>query len=381
MIYRKLGNTGLDISVVGFGGEWLNGLPENEVCELLYKAAENGMNYLDVFLPHSEARTNIGKALKQIKNKMMIQGHFCTVFEDGQYTRTRDLEKTKAAFDDLLSRLQTDYIDVGMIHYVDSFEDYEAVHKNGIADYVIKMKETGVIGHIGLSSHNPEVALRAIEDGLTEVLMFSINPAYDLQKADTDIYELMEFKGLSEKGWIVDPARQKLYTACENKGVGITVMKALGAGSLLKAERSPFGKALSVSGCIQYSLDRPGVSSVLVGFKTPQEIDESLYYCKAGEDEKDYSHIYDSCDKLEMTGRCMYCNHCQPCAAHIDIGEVTKFLDLALMSNEVPETLLKHYKALEHNAADCIECGACEPNCPFGVRIMENMKKAREIFS
>ncbi len=381
MIYRKLGNTGIDISVVGFGGEWLNGMPEAEVINLMGKASECGMNYIDVFLPHSEARTNIGNGLKTLKNKMMIQGHFCAVFEDGQYKRTRDLNKTKAAFEDLLERLQTDYIDVGMIHYVDSFEDYQAIYDNGIVDYVRKMKADGVIGHIGLSSHNPEVALKTVEDGLTEVLMFSINPAYDLQKTDTALEELMVYKGFNENGWIVDPARQKLYTACENKGVGITVMKALGAGSLLKAESSPFGRALSVAGCIQYSLDRPGVSSVLVGFKTPEEIEESVSYCEAEQEERDYSHIYGSCTKLEMTGRCMYCNHCQPCAAHIDIGEVTKFLDLALMSKEVPETLLKHYQALERNATDCIECGVCEPNCPFGVQIMENMKKAREIFS
>ena len=53
----------------------------------------------------------------------MIQGHLCTVYEDEQYTRTRDIEKTKRSFEDLLHRLQTDYIDVGMIHYVDSEED------------------------------------------------------------------------------------------------------------------------------------------------------------------------------------------------------------------------------------------------------------------
>lgn len=100
--------------------------------------------------------------------------------------------------------------------------------------------------------------------------MFSINPAYDMEAPDTDIEALMEFKGMERSGLVADEARQKLYSACENRGVAITVMKALGAGTLLKAESSPFGVAMTVPQCIQYCLDRSGVKVVLVGAAPPR---------------------------------------------------------------------------------------------------------------
>ncbi len=76
----------------------------------------------------------------------------------------------------------------------------------------------------------------------------------------------------------------------------------------------------------------------------------------------------------------MYCNHCQPCPAHLDIAAVTKFLDLATQQPTVPDTVMQHYWALPATAEDCLLCGRCESNCPFGVKIRENMKRAREVF-
>lgn len=247
MHYRKIGRTDLSASVIGLGGEWLNNCSQDEVTAIFDLAFVHGVNYLDIFMPQPDTRDRIGHALKGRREGMLIQGHLCTVFEDGQYERSRDLTKVKASFEDLLHRLQTTYIDVGMIHYVDSDEDFENVCANGVLDYARDLQQKGVIRHLGMSSHNPLVALRAVETGLFDVLLFSINAAYDLEKAETDIFGLMEFKDLDSAAWAIDPARQRLYVACERAGVGITVMKALGAGSLLKAESSPFGEAMTVA--------------------------------------------------------------------------------------------------------------------------------------
>lgn len=76
----------------------------------------------------------------------------------------------------------------------------------------------------------------------------------------------------------------------------------------------------------------------------------------------------------------MYCSHCEPCPREIDIAMVTKFLNLTLAQESVPETVREHYKLLTHHAGECIQCGACETRCPFGVGIRENMKKAAAIF-
>ena len=381
MKYRTLGKTNLVVSEIGLGGEWFNGLTPEESKKIIDTADENGINYIDIFMPQAPTRDNIGAALEGRRERFIIQGHLCTVYEDEQYMRTRDIEKTKASFKDLLARLRTDYIDVGMIHYVDSEDDFKTVFEGPIYEYALELKEKGIIRHIGMSSHNPHIALKAVEKGYIDVLMFSINPAYDMEASDTDIYDLMEFKGMEKGHLVTDEARQKLYSLCESSGVAITVMKPLGAGTLLDAKSSPFGVAMTVPQCIQYALDRNGVKVVIVGCHTVQEVLEAVKYYDLSNEERSYSHIFASGNSIHMTGRCMYCNHCQPCPAHIDIAAVTKFLDLALQQESVPETVMEHYKSLPAKADDCLMCGKCESNCPFGVNIRENMKKARSVFN
>ena len=380
MEYRTLGRTNFKVSEIGLGGEWFNGLSSQETTEIVDTAIDQGINFIDIFMPQAQTRDHLGIALRGKRDKFIIQGHLCTVFEDEQYNRTRDVEKTKQSFVDLLTRLETDYIDIGMIHYVDSEEDYKSVFETEIIEYAKELKSKGIIKCIGLSSHNPHIALKAVESGLIDVLMFSINPAYDMEQPDTDIMDLMEYKGLGEHSWVVDEARQRLYTTCENVGVAITVMKPLGAGSLLRDESSPFGIAMTVPQCIHYGLSRNGVKVVIVGCHTPPEVIEAVKYYNISDEEKEYSHIFEKNGVIQMTGRCMYCNHCQPCPSHIDIASVTKFLDLALQQESVPPTVRQHYFAMKTTARDCIMCGQCEPNCPFGVKIRENMKKANEVF-
>ena len=381
MKYRTLGRTGLKVSEVGLGGEWFNGLSEEESIRIVDAAEQNGVNYIDIFMPQAPTRDHLGAALKGRREKFLIQGHLCTVYEDEQYTRTRDIEKIKRSFEDLLHRLQTDYIDIGMIHYVDSEEDFQTVFGGEIIEYAKELKEKGIVRYLGMSSHNPHIAKKAAETGLIDVLMFSINPAYDLESPETDIYDLMDFKGMGENGWVVDEARQELYSYCESAGVAITVMKPLAAGTLLSAETSPFGVAMTVPQCIQYALDRNGVKCVIVGCHSVEEVLQAVRYDQLSDQERSYAHIFASGNQINMTGRCMYCNHCQPCPAHIDIAAVTKFLDLASSQPEVPETVMQHYWSLNATAADCLMCGRCEPNCPFGVKVRENMKKARELFA
>ena len=381
MEYRTLGRTGIRVSEIGLGGEWFNGLTAAESRAIVDAALEKGINYIDIFMPQAPTRSNLGAALEGRREQFVIQGHLCTVFEDGQYTRTRDIEKTKRSFEDLLARLRTDYIDVGMIHYVDSEEDFRTVFEGPVLAYARELKQKGAIRHIGMSSHNPHIALKAAESGIVDVLMFSINPAYDMERAETDIDDLIEFKGMEKNGFVVDEARQRLYSACEAAGVAITVMKLLGAGTLLKAESSPFGVAMTVPQCIQYCLDRNGVKVVIVGCHTVDEVLEAVKYYETPMPERSYAHIFSAGNAIHMTGRCMYCNHCQPCPAHIDIAAVTKFLDLAVLQDSVPETVAQHYWSLPATADDCLMCGRCEPNCPFGVKIRDNMARARDLFA
>ena len=380
MNYRALGNTGLMASEIGMGCE---GFAEDHcgMTTKLFDVAEKaGLNYFDLYTPNPDVRAAVGHALKGRREKFLIQSHLCSVWKNGQYERTRNLNEIKDSFEETVRLLQTDFIDVGMIHYCDALNDWEKILNGGILDYAKELKRTGRIRHIGLSSHNPQVALKALEAGVIEVLMFSINPCYDLMPADEDVEELWNRENYKGQLINMDPDRQKLYETCQRMGVGITVMKCFGGGDLLDAKLSLAGAALSVNQCIHYALSRPAVASVLVGAHSVQQLETSLAYESASEGERDYAPALASFPKISWKGHCMYCSHCEPCPAHIDIASVTKFLNLTEAQKTVPETVREHYKTLEHHAEECLQCGACETRCPFGVSIRENMKKAASVF-
>ena len=384
MNYRPLGNTGLMVSEIGMGCEGFNENDYRMTGPLFDLAEKHGINYFDLYASDPALRAAVGDALRGRREKFIIQSHICSIWKNGQYLRTRDLQETKAGFEEMMSLLNTDYIDVGMIHYCDALSDWQAVLDNGILDYARELKKAGRIRHIGLSSHNPQVALKAVESGAIEVLMFSVNPCYDLQPANEDVEQLWADEAYASELTNMDPERQRLYELCAERGVGITVMKCFGGGDLLDAELSPAGAALTVNQCIHYALTRPAVSVVLAGAHSEEQLLRSLAYEDASDEERDYAAAFASFPKISWKGHCMYCSHCAPCPVQISVADVTKFLNLAeagiRSGNPVPETVREHYAVLPHHASECVQCGACETRCPFGVSIRENMKKAVKIF-
>ena len=119
---KRLGKTNLLVSEIVFGGEWLERHPEEESVELIKYAGEKGINIIDCWMPDPKSRDIIGKAIEGCRDKWYVQGHIGSTWQNGQYVRTRDMKYVKPAFEDLLARLRTDYIDLGMIHYIDSQE-------------------------------------------------------------------------------------------------------------------------------------------------------------------------------------------------------------------------------------------------------------------
>lgn len=380
MEYRILGRTGLRVSAVALGCEgFIHKTPE-EVCADFDFAIGHGVNFVDIYSPNPELRTNIGAALEGRRGDFVIQGHLCTTWENGQYLRTRDPEKTLASFDLQLQQLRTDCLDIGMIHYVDAEADFHRVFGGEIIRIAQRLREEGRIRHIGISSHNPAVARMAVETGLVDVLMFSVNPCYDLQPAGDDVEALWAEESYAGALRNIDPDRERLYELCERTGVGIDAMKVYGGGDLLNAENSPFGKAMTPVQCIEYALTRPGVASVMVGCRTQDEIRAALDWCGASPAERDYASAMAGMERFTWDGHCMYCGHCAPCSAGIDIATVHKFHNLAVAQGEIPETVREHYAALTHHASECIGCGACETRCPFGVEIVASMRRAAERF-
>ncbi len=380
MVYRTLGRTGIRISEIGMGCEGFVDKSYEDVLALVDRMEALGVNCLDLYTSNPEVRSNLGRALRGRREKFVLQAHLCSVWKDGQYKRTRNIGEVRESFSDQLERLETDRVEIGMIHYVDSLADWDTVVNGPVMAYARELRAAGTIGCVGLSSHNPQVALAAVNTGLIDVLMFSVNPCYDLQPAGEDVEELWAPKNYKGSLVNMDPDRQALYETCQRLGVGITVMKAFGGGDLLSAALSPAGRALTPIQCLHYALTRPAVASVMCGARTLEDLDASAAYEDAPERERDYAAALAALPRISWQGHCMYCDHCAPCPTGIDVASVTKFLNLCRAQGSVPETVREHYALLPHRAAECAACGACEKRCPFGVPIVENMRQAAALF-
>lgn len=378
MEYREIGKTGCRGSVIGMGCEHLDGKPYERIKETIDAALSKGINIFDVFMPGKEVRENIAKAFGERRKDIMIQGHIGSTDVNQQYDISRDMKTVKQYFEDLLKLFG--YIDFGMMFFIDSEQDYKNVFDTEFIDYVQYLKRQGDIRHIGFSSHNPVTARKVIETGVPEMMLFSINMAFDLYPAERNVLEELD-KSLNVEAFNgMDPVRANLYRLCEQKGIGITVMKTLGAGKLISPEHTPFAKPMTVPQCIHYALSRPAVSSVMLGCQSGAEVEDVTKYLTLTEEEKDYSGVLGTL-RNDFRGNCVYCSHCQPCPAKIDIAAVNKYLDIARLDQEkVPPSVRSHYQSLEKKGADCVQCGNCESRCPFGVPIIENMKVAEAIF-
>lgn len=378
MQYRKLGKTGLMVSEIGFGGEWLERHDEADSVELIRYAGQKGINIIDCWMPDPKSRDIIGMGMEGNRENWIVQGHIGSTWQDGQYVRSRAMKQIVPAFEDILKRMKTDYIDLGMIHYVDAEEDWNNCMNTDYIRYVHELHDAGIIRHIGISTHNPRIAKKAVETGFIEMILFSINPAFDMHPATEELDDMFgEYEsGLSG----IDQERAALYQLCEEKEVGITVMKGFFGGRLFDEKTSPFGKAFTPKQCIHYVLTRPGVSSILVGYDTKEQVDEAVSYESASDEEKDYASVIASAPLHAYSGQCTYCGHCKPCPMNIDIAMVNKFYDLAIQQPEVPESVKSHYEALEVKASACIGCRSCESRCPFGVEIADRMEKTSSLF-
>ena len=113
---RRLGKTNLEVSEIGFGGEWLERHETQESVALLKYAHKLGVNIVDCWMPDPKSRDIIGQAVADDPDGWVIQGHIGSACQNGQYTRTRDAAQCRIAFEDLLSRLRTDHVELGMIH-------------------------------------------------------------------------------------------------------------------------------------------------------------------------------------------------------------------------------------------------------------------------
>lgn len=363
MKYRKNRRTGDEISEIGIGSSYMYQAGREEAVKALRYAYEHGVNYFDLAAGDGKTFPIYGEAFGDVRENIFYQIHFGADYSEGTYGWSLDLDTVKKSVKWQLQQLHTDYIDYGFIHCQDEDSDWETYQKNGIFDYILELKKAGVVRHIGLSSHTPSVIQKILDTGVIDMLMFSINPAYDYGQGEYAYGKVNE--------------RNEVYQRCEKEGIGISVMKPFSAGQLLDAKVSPFGRALTPHQCIRYALDTPGVLTILAGAQSEEEIKSLLAYEDAEEEDLDYSFIREYAPQSTL-GKCVYCNHCKPCPMGLDVGLINKYYDLAKAGDEMAAM---HYRTLEKNADDCVGCGHCDHRCPFHVKQSARMKEISAYFS
>lgn len=369
MEYRTLGKTELTVGVIGLGTEYLNKQPQNTVGSVVQKAIEHGVNYIDLVFSFSEYLHNFNTALEGLREQVILAAHLGSTEKNGQYRKTRNVSECEKGFQNTLSELGTEYADIVNIHFVKTEKQYKEVISRGIIDLAQKLKQEGKARFIGMSTHDPLVAVHAAETGAVDVVMIQVNLANNAM-----------------------PHRNEMLSVCAKEGVGVVAMKPFAGGKLLqrnktvniaayqtgwKSVKKKIPSVITPVQCLSYTLSQVGVCTVVPGVSNGEELNDVLSFLDATDEEKDFSGLLEDF-KDYITGECVYCNHCLPCPSCIDIGQVIRLLDTAQQG--VTTAMLNAYTALSAKASECTQCGACMERCPFGVDIISKMNQTVTLF-
>jgi len=383
MQYRTLGRTGLRVSEIGMGLEHLLDKDEKTVAKTIRAAIKGGVNYFDC-LPLTEysqaTGTNegyekLGRAIHGLRDQVYLSFIAYVARPPYNYTADMPLSYVQADFECYLRALDTGYTDVFIVACCDNEVDYEQATGSGsLLEYARGLQSAGRVKHIGLSTHNTDIAHRAIESGCFDVLMYPVNPAFDVlddeETYNADILgniwdKAHDFKAQGKGG--AQP-RKDVFTACARHNIGLVAMKPFAGGFILGVEKDAGFTPLNL---VSYALAQSGVSAVIPGCSNPREVKQILKYHTAPARALNYSAAVAQ-SRWSVKGNCLYCSHCLPCPAGIDIARVIKCLD----SQNAAE-----YAALAVKAFSCRQCGACMARCPFEVDVIAKLRRASEVFS
>lgn len=376
MEYRVLGRSGLRVSEISLGTEYLLDLPRDHVARVVHSAIDRGVNYFDLFWPQPHFRDTMGAAFAGRRERVMLAAHLGSVMENGQAVIGRDPAVCEEFFLDFLRRYHTDHADVLFLFNSNTQEDYESLLRpGGLLEIAQRHKQEGATRLIGFGGHNADTARQAAESGLFDVVIFPVNLTCRTV-----------------------PGNRELHEACQREQVGIVAMKPYAGGRLLRNEAvvsiedfqmgrtqmsgaaTRFAKRQPITAvqCLSYALGQPGVSTAIPGCKDMEQLDAALSYLDATRKERDVSHLLADFEHYPE-GQCVYCNHCLPCPAHIDIGKTLSLFDRA-QAGLSPE-IHQEFEALAVQPSECLECEDCTGRCPFGVDVVPRMRRAAELLA
>ena len=346
---RVLGRTGLEVGVLGLGTEHLEQNRET-MEDVLRTAVEAGVNYVDLLYPDPEGEPafwdNLAPLLQAYREKLVLAAHW------GQGPgRDGDLNGAQRWFDQVLARLGNDYAEIAIVATIDTEEQWDCWGQPAV-ERLVRYREQGRVGHIGMSGHFCSTALKAVRSGLIDVLMYGVNLVHH-ESADID----------------------HLLETCDQCDVGVVAMKPYYGGSLLNYDGRPTG--ITPVQCLSYTLSR-SLATTIPGVKNGDELRAALRYLEAGDKEQDWRPAIPLMHQ-GLAGHCVRCNHCLPCPSNIDIGETILLVGLTSWGG-VNDWLRGMYDNLPVKASACIECGLCVERCPFSVDVIAKMHEAVDLY-
>lgn len=333
MEYRILGKTGLRVSRMGFGGIPIQRIDAAGTRTLMQKLVDAGVNYIDTARGYTVSESYLGEALEGLREHFVLA--------------TKSMARSKEAMakdiDISLGNLRTNYIDLYQVHNPNMAQLEQVIAPGGALEALLEARDSGKIGHIGITVHSVEVFERALELDWVETIMFPYN--------------------------IVETQGEALIQECAKRNIGFIDMKPLAGGAIEDATLA-----------LRFVCSNPNVTLTIPGMADPAELTQNLNAVNnsaplSGDELQQMDEIRNQLG----TQFCRRCNYCAPCAAGINISSVFLF-EGYLSRYGLGAWARDRYGALEKKASDCLECGVCETRCPYHLPIRQMMKQAADKF-
>lgn len=324
-----LGKTGIEAVRLGFGGIPIQRVSEGEAIEVVRYALEKGTDFIDTSRMYTTSETRIGKALKQTDKKVAVATKSFNRSADGIQ---RDVETS-------LKELQLDYIDLYQCHGISNDEEYRLVtSKDGALSGLLKAKEQGLIGHVGITGHSLDLLEKAVDDGLFETIMICLS-------------------------FLEPAARERLIPKAREKQVGMIAMKPFSGGVIEAPEVA-----------LKWVLSFPDVL-VLAGVEEKKLVDQnwSIFQGSYEMTPAELQKLKAICEEFENKF-CRRCDYCLPCTAEIPIQFVLGVRSLVKRAGPgIMKTPM--FAKMAEQAAKCTECGDCMDRCPYDLPIPDMIKE------
>jgi len=376
MIYNNFGKQDWETSILGLGcmrlpvidGDSEN-INEERAIELIRYAIDNGINYIDTAWPYHGGNSEelVGKALSDgYREKVKLATKLYT-------PGVESIEDCEYYLDKQLERLQTDHIDLYLLHALNRkyWANYKSVN---IIEWLEEKKEEGKIKNIGFSFHD----------------------SYDLFEEIIDYYDWdfcqIQYNYLDTEF----QAGKKGLKYAKDKGIAVVVMEPLRGGTLAQTPPSEVENILdksnnernAVEWSLQWLWNQEEVDVVLSGMSNMRQLKENIELAsKANQnslDEKEMNLIKKARRKFLdiFPVACTGCNYCIPCPVGVAIPNIFSLYNEAKIYDKYEANKKQYLNMNEDSRADnCIECGQCEEACPQNLNIIDDLKDVTAYFT